>query len=105
MHFELAQAAARVLHDGCDESLLSRRAREALVGLRGEFDWLRLDVTTLIVDIKDDRTRWWTFAGDRYNQAIAARLRTPELKVTSDGLGVTIKRGATSGASRRRWRR
>ena len=54
---------------------------------------MRLDVPTLIINIKDDRTWWWTFAGDRYNQAIAARLRTRALKVSSDELGVTIKRG------------
>ncbi|MCU0677719.1 MAG: hypothetical protein MUE69_33675 [Myxococcota bacterium] len=94
MHFELAQAAARVLHDGFDEALLSKRAREALVGLRSEFGWVRLDATRLVVEADADRTRWWTFAGDRYNQAIAARLRTPELKVSADGLGVTIRRGS-----------
>ena len=98
MHFELAQATARVLHDGCDQALLSRRAREALAGLRSEFGWLRLDTTTLVVEAAADRTRWWTFAGDRYNQAIAARLRTPELKVGSDGLGVTIRRGSEAGS-------
>jgi ATP-dependent Lhr-like helicase len=96
MHYALAQSASSVLRDGLDVALLSRRAASALTELREEFSWLAENETTLIIEPDRDRCRWWSFAGDRYNQAIAERMRRPGLRVSSDGLGVTILRGSAA---------
>ena len=96
MHYALAQAVAGVLREGLPETLLSRRAAEALAALREEFAWVRENATTLLVDPGRDRCRWWSFAGDRYNQAVAERIRAPGLRVSSDGLGVTVFRGSAA---------
>jgi hypothetical protein len=98
MHYELAQAVAEVLREGLTDALLSQRATTALIGLRDEFSWVRTDATTLVVESTRDRCRWWSFAGDRYNVAIANQIRVPGLRVSSDGLGVTIfRRSAAEG--------
>jgi ATP-dependent helicase Lhr and Lhr-like helicase len=94
MHYALAQAIGRVLREGLPERLLSQRARAAITGLREEFSWVRPDATTLVIEPGRDRSRWWSFAGDRYNAAVAERLRATRLKCWADGLGVTIVRGS-----------
>lgn len=96
VHFALAQAVARVLREGLPASLLSRRAAAALGHLREEFDWVRDGETTLAVDPARDQSRWWSFAGDRYNAAIAERLRGPTTRAASDGLGVTVFHGSAA---------
>lgn len=96
MHFALAQAVRRVLLEGLPEQLLSRRAQTALSELRSEFHWVSADATTLVIEPGRDRTRWWSFAGDRFNQAVAEKIRMPGLRVSSDGLGVDILRGSAA---------
>ncbi len=98
MHFELAQAVRGVLIDGVADSFLTRRAHEALAIVRNEFVWAAMAQTVLIVDSGTDRSRWWSFAGDRYNALIADRIRQPGLKVSSDALGVTVYRGSQATA-------
>lgn len=96
MHYELAQSALAVLREGFDDTMLSRRAAEAVVGFQTDFAWVHEHATTLVVEADRDRCRWWSFAGDRYNHAVAERIRRPGLRVSSDGLGVTILRGSTA---------
>jgi ATP-dependent Lhr-like helicase len=96
MHYELAQAIRGLLIEGLPDAFLTRRAKEALAAVRDEFSWVSQEDTVLTIDGAADRTRWWSFAGDRYNAAIADRLRQPGLKVSSDGLGVTLLRGSDS---------
>jgi hypothetical protein len=97
MHFELAQAVAKVLVEGLEERYLSRRSREALMRLRDEYAWVRLDATTLVSDAGGTRGRWWTFAGDRYNQAVGAALTLARTRTAVDGLGVTVQREGEDG--------
>jgi len=98
MSYEMAQAVRGVLIDGLDEAYLTKRSREALAAVREEFSWVGQADTVLVVDDGADRSRWWSFAGDRYNSAIAERLRQPGLRVSSDGLGVTLQRGSSAEA-------
>lgn len=98
MHFEMAQAVRGVLIDGVASSFLTRRAQEALAIARDEFVWAAMAQTVLIVDSGTDRSRWWSFAGDRYNALIADSIRQPGLKVSSDALGVTVYRGSQAPA-------
>jgi hypothetical protein len=98
MSYEMAQAVRGVLIDGLDDGYLTKRSREALAAVREEFSWVGQADTVLVVDDGADRSRWWSFAGDRYNSAIAERLRQPGLRVSSDGLGVTLQRGSSAEA-------
>jgi ATP-dependent Lhr-like helicase len=93
MHFAMAQAIRDVLLHGLPSAYLSRRAQEALAALRSEYAWVGDAPTVLMLDPASDRCRWWSFAGDRYNQAIAERIRRPGLRMSADGLGVTFLRG------------
>src|SRR5690606_12660428 len=54
----------------------------------GEFAWLSDEHTTLAFEQGAGRARWWTFAGDQYNAAVAALLEDAGVNVTSDGLGL-----------------
>ena len=98
MGYEMAQSVRGVLIDGLDNAYLTNRSREALAAVREEFSWVNQAETVLVVDDEADRSRWWSFAGDRYNAAIAERLRQPGLRVSSDGLGVTMQRGSSAEA-------
>ena len=79
--------------DGLSDAFLTRRAKEMLASEREEMAWVKMAPTVLVIEDGADRSRWWSFAGDRYNAAIAERLRQPGLRVSSDGLSVTMNRG------------
>lgn len=96
MSYEMAQAVRGVLLEGLDDTYLTKRSRDALVGVRDEFAWVGQADTVLVIDDEADRSRWWSFAGDKYNAAIADQLRQPGLRIASDGLGVTVQRGSTA---------
>ncbi len=98
MHYEMAQAIRSVLIEGMSNHLLSKRAREALAAEREDFVWVAQALTVLAIDDSSDRSRWWSFAGDRYNSAVAEKLRQPGLRVSSDALGVTLHRASDSRA-------
>jgi len=98
MHYDMAQSVRAVLVEGPAESHLTRRAREAVASVRDDFAWVAQAATVLVIEDAADRSRWWTFAGDRYNAAVADRLRQPGLRVSSDGLGVTLQRGGAAEA-------
>jgi ATP-dependent helicase Lhr and Lhr-like helicase len=93
MHFQLCQAVASVLARTELPPCLSRRGREALTTLRDEFYWVSEDTTEMIVDPERSGTRWWTFAGDRYNAAAAAALVADGLHATYDSFSVRINGG------------
>ena len=97
MHFELAQAVARVLVEGLDERFLSRRSRDTLAQLRHEYSWVKLESSTLTSDAEGTAGRWWTFAGDRYSQAVAIALRVQRVRAVPDALGVSIQRDGDYG--------
>lgn len=98
MSYEMAQAVRGVLIDELDESHLTKRARESMAAVRAELAWVATAQTVLVIDNGTDRSRWWSFAGDRYNALIADGLRRPGLKVASDALGVTVLRGSQATA-------
>jgi hypothetical protein len=89
----MAQAIRDILLHGLPSAFLSRRAQEALAVLRSEYAWVGDAPTVLMLAPASDRCRWWSFAGDRYNQAVAERIRRPGLRIVADGLGVTFLRG------------
>lgn len=94
MGFEMAQAIRRVLLDGAEARFLSRRAREKLAELREEFAWVPREGMALRVDAEAGTSRWWTFAGDRYNSAAAAELARRGVVGTGDALGVAVRSAA-----------
>lgn len=90
MHFQLCQAIKRVMLADGNPQFRSRRAEAALQELREEFPWLEEDATTLVQDTERKVARWWTFAGDRYNAAAAAILRTQGAAATFDSFAVSL---------------
>jgi ATP-dependent Lhr-like helicase len=91
MRFELAQGVKHVLLHGVDGQFLSRRAGEKLDELREEHAWLSPSGTTLRIGEPEGESRWWTFAGDRYNMAAAAELSRGGYPAGSDALAVTLR--------------
>ncbi len=53
---------------------LSNRAATKLAELHEEYDWARVDGTTLFRDAVRSRSRWWTFGGARANRTLAHAL-------------------------------
>jgi ATP-dependent helicase Lhr and Lhr-like helicase len=88
---ELAQAVRRVLVEGVALGYLSARSRDSLQRLQGEFSWLRLDRTIAVFDRSSGHIRWWTFAGDSYNQTVGEVLRDSGRRTIVDGIGLTIE--------------
>lgn len=95
MHHALAQATARVLRGGLPERLLSQRGRSALARLREDFHWIELDATTFVVEPPESGGRWWSFAGDLYNAAIAQRLKAARVRSSADPLGLMVSPSAS----------
>lgn len=95
LSFEVAQAIRRVLEEGVADSRLTRRGREALLGLRAKFSWLEPGRTHLVRETPS-RTRWWTFAGLLANATLADHLQAEGVAVGGrDDLGMTL--GIASG--------
>jgi ATP-dependent Lhr-like helicase len=92
MHFELAQAIKRVLAGADVRRFLSKRAESQLQDLTEEFVWLREAESTLLLR-RDEPATWWTFAGDRYNSAVAAALRADGISAQSGDLRVLVSGG------------
>jgi ATP-dependent Lhr-like helicase len=92
VHFEHARAVRRVLASGKLAGLPSKRATEALDGLRAEFAWLD-EVSTAVVRSGGDNL-WWTFAGLRANTMLGLALgdlvEAPSIK---DNLAIPLKGG------------
>jgi ATP-dependent Lhr-like helicase len=75
LSWNVCQAIRHVLcgDDRLDEHLTSR-ATAKLAEIREDYSWVNDGRTTLVRDSIRSRSRWWTFAGARANQAIAHRL-------------------------------
>ena len=72
LSYELCQAVQRVLAARQPSPLWSRRAREQMDVLYGEYSWVRPESTFLVQS--DQETRWWTFAGQLANQTLASAI-------------------------------
>lgn len=94
MRFELAQGVRHVLLHGVEDRFLSRRAGEKLGELREEFAWLSPTGTTLQLGDAEGHSRWWTFAGERYNAAAATELTRRGYPAAVDALAVSIRSDA-----------
>jgi ATP-dependent helicase Lhr and Lhr-like helicase len=73
LHFALAQGIKTVLVQGLESAFLSKRAQSRMKEIRRNFEWLRMNETTIVISSATNSSEWWTFAGDRYN-ALAAQL-------------------------------
>jgi ATP-dependent Lhr-like helicase len=71
--FELSRAQRDVLLGATPEAALSKRASSALAKLR-EQSGHRAWTDGTVVERTEDRTVWWTWAGERANATIAAAL-------------------------------
>lgn len=92
VHFEHAQAMRRVLATGKLPGLPSKRATEALEGLRAEFAWV--DETSTAVVRSGSDNLWWTFAGLRANSMLALALGDlVDAPTTQDNLALPLKTG------------
>lgn len=88
--YEVAQAVRRVLTGGGNVECWSKRTETAMASLRGEYSWLTPDSLPVVVYEADDGVRWWTFAGDRWNGAVARWLDAAGVRCVSDGLGIEL---------------
>jgi ATP-dependent helicase Lhr and Lhr-like helicase len=89
---ELCQAMREVLVDDEEDPWWSRRAREAMVGVRQEYAFLRDEHTPFTSET--GRIRWWTFAGGKANNVLA-RLLAFQLRggVSSNNICLTFTGG------------
>ncbi|HET6763524.1 MAG TPA: DEAD/DEAH box helicase [Longimicrobiaceae bacterium] len=100
MGLELCQAIKRVLAGREPGVALSRRATTRLQAVRDELPWVREGVTTVIRPEDREGSKWWTFAGGRYNAAAAKLLGSPSS--TFDDLSICYQRTALDDAERAR---
>jgi ATP-dependent helicase Lhr and Lhr-like helicase len=85
----LCQAMREVLVDGLDDPIWSQRARTAINKLREQHRFLRDDDVPLVRD--DHRATWWTFAGGKTNDLIAALLQQRlGAKVSASNLKISL---------------
>lgn len=73
LSFALAQSIKAVATSGISFDFLSERGVRALQEIREDYSWLSPEGTCLIHQ-GSTKTRWWTFAGGRVNQTLAALL-------------------------------
>ena len=92
LSWDVCQAIRRVL---CGDERLRRhvtsRASAKLTAIRDAYSWAQDGRTTLVRDSERSRSRWWTFAGARANQALAHHLDeagVPTMAVDDLGIGL-----------------
>jgi ATP-dependent helicase Lhr and Lhr-like helicase len=91
LSFELCQSIRNVLASGDSSHHWSQRAKEQMVEIRAEFDWVGSGETTLIASRSAARATWWTFGGMRANAALAQSLRqSTGLYVSFDNLAIRV---------------
>jgi len=101
VHFEHARAMRRVLATGKLPGLPSKRALDALEGLRNEFPWVDEESTAVVRRGTD--TQWWTFAGLRANAMLAVALGDLMAAPTiQDNLALPLKAGVDADTLRKR---
>ncbi len=92
LSFKLAQSIQQVAADETTPNYLSKRATEALKGIRDEFAWVRAEHTHLLPAKESGRTEWWTFAGQQVNDTLADLLRHRcEIVAEADSLAVYLR--------------
>lgn len=92
----LCQSMLAVLTDTEHDDRWSRRATQVVDELRDAYPFLAADEPAPLVS-EANRVRWWTFAGGRANNLLAALL-TPVLgtKISANNLCVTFSEGAAA---------
>lgn len=95
VHFAHARAMRRVLATGELQGMPSKRASEALEGLREGLAWVD-DASTAVVR-SSNGTQWWTFAGLRANAMLAWALGDlVDAPTTQDNLALPLKAGVAA---------
>lgn len=93
LSWDLCQTMRDMLVDHAEDSDWSRRAREVMQGLRAEHAFLRDDPSPIIDE--GERVLWWTYAGGKANNVLAAVLQDRlGAKVTASNITVTFTEGA-----------
>lgn len=90
MHLRLCRAVQAVLAAEAPPAYASRRAAERLAELQANFAWVEPGATTLVRERRSAKSIWWTFAGDRYNTAVASALHLQGRPATADSFSVRI---------------
>jgi ATP-dependent Lhr-like helicase len=94
---ELCQAIRQVLAVRQSGPLWSRRARERMAVLFGEYAWVQPEGTFLVQD--DGETRWWTFAGQLANLTLAnAITNLLGVQARADNLFIRLAEGLPADA-------
>ena len=92
LSFRLCQAIKRVLATDGSRPCWSQRARTQIETIRVEFPWLTVDASAVVTG-PDDGTKWWTFAGQKANAALAPALANmTQIPTTSDSLSIDFDR-------------
>lgn len=95
IRYELCQAMKDVLLGSSLPARLSQRAQASLDGLRSEFRWLQAGETALVPEAKGT-LRWWTFAGQLANAAMADRLSATGPPTVVNNLSIRFDRSTSS---------
>ena len=92
LSYRLCQAIKRVLATDDSRPCWSQRARTQIETIRGEFPWLTVDASAVVTG-PDGDTKWWTFAGQKANAALAPALANmTQIPTTSDSLSIDFDR-------------
>lgn len=89
----LCQAVKALLIADDDFSSWSKRSAKRLCQIREEYPFLRSGGTSLVS--AGPSLRWWTFAGDSVNEALAQALKASSISIKSQNdVGFTFSEGA-----------
>jgi ATP-dependent Lhr-like helicase len=88
LSYRLCQAIKRVLATDDSRPCWSQRARTQIDTIRGEFPWLTVDASAVVTG-PDGDIKWWTFAGQNVNAALAPALASiTNAAASSDNLSI-----------------
>jgi len=89
LSFRLCQAIKRVLAEDENRDWWSQRARTQIEAMRSAFPWLTMDGSAIVTGEDDGGVKWWTFAGQKANAALAPAMATlTKTRTTSDSLSI-----------------
>jgi len=92
LSYRLCQAIKRVLATDDSRPYWSQRARSQIETIRGDFPWLTVDASAVVTG-PDNGMKWWTFAGQNVNAALAPALANiTQVATTSDNLSIDFDR-------------
>jgi ATP-dependent Lhr-like helicase len=90
LHYELCQAIRRLLVAQDTPPRASRRGASQLEQIRAGYSWLP-EMGTVVLRDGSDKLRWWTFAGQLANAAIAGYLHDEAgVQCTADNFALTM---------------